>query len=241
MLIATIWHSLRWRLLAALLLVALPAFLVAWSFGSDKNDAVHFASYTRYVEAAWFELPGPSAVFLLVALIVSASGRLMKPGGELAYTLALPISRRRWLLAHAGAFVVAVAIVQLFVCMILALGARHSAQPLELVPILVRSLAVIAAASVWIGVTLGALGLVRYPVLAATLVLGALQLQPHGRFQLQLPVTHSMGMLSAWDPWAFADPRAWQTGVPVASLLVALSLGLGGLALGLWRLERLEP
>jgi hypothetical protein len=241
MLIATIWRSLRWRLLAALVLVAMPAFLVAWSFGSEKKDAVHFASYTRYIEATWFQLPGPSAVLLLVALIVSASTRLMKPGGELAYTLALPISRRRWLLAHAGAFVVAIAVVQLFVCVVLALGARHSGQPLEIVPLLVRSVGVIAAASVWVGVTIGALGLVRYPVLAAALVLGALELEPHGRFQLQLPVTHSMGMLAAWDPWAFADPRAWQHGVPMASLLTALALGLGGLALGMWRLERLEP
>jgi hypothetical protein len=241
MLLTTIWRSLRWRLLAALLLVAIPAFLVAWSFGSEKNDAVRFPSYTRYIEAAWFELPGPSAVFLLVALIVSASGRLMKPGGELAYTFALPISRRRWLLTHAGAFVAAIAVVQLFICVVFALGARHSAQSLEVLPMLARSVAVIAAASVWVGVTIGALGLVRYPVLAAVLVLGALELEPHGRFQLQLPVTHSMGMLAAWDPWAFADPRTWQHGAPVTSLVSALALGLGGLALGMWRLQRLEP
>jgi hypothetical protein len=241
MLLATIWRSLRWRLLAALPLVALPAFFVSWSFGSEKNDAVHFTSYSRYVEAAWFQLPGPSAVLLLVALIVSSHARLMKPGGELAYTLALPISRRRWLLAHAGAFVAAVAVVQLFIDVVLAIGARHSAQSLDVVPLLVRSAAAIAAASVWVGVTIGALGLVRHPVLAATLVLGALQLEPHGRFQLQLPVTRSMGRLSAWDPWAFADPRAWQDGVPLASMLVAEALGLGGLAVGLWRLERLEP
>ncbi|HEV7990908.1 MAG TPA: hypothetical protein VGP25_03740 [Gemmatimonadaceae bacterium] len=241
MLLATIWRSLRWRLLAALMLVALPAFLVAWSYGPERKDAIHFASYSRYVEATWFQLPGPSALFLLIAVIVSASGRLMRPGTELAYTLALPISRRRWLLAHAGSFVAAVAAVQLFVLIVFAIGARHWSQPLELSPLLVRSVGVIAAASVWVAVTIGALGLARYSVLAIALVLGALELEPHGRFQLQLPVTHSMGMLSAWDPWAFADPRAWQGGaVPVASIGVALALGLVGLGVGAWRMQRLE-
>lgn len=241
MLLATIWRSLRWRLLAALLLVALPAFLVAWSFKPLRSEQGHLSTYMQFIDAAWFELPGPNAILLLVALIVTASSRLMRPSAELAYTLALPISRRRWLLAHAGASVAAVAAVQVFIDVVLAIGARHSAQFIELVPLLLRSIAAIAAATAWVGVTIGALGLVRYPVLAAALVLGALELEPHGRFQLQLPVTHAVGSLSAWDPWALADPRAWQGGVPAASIVVALALGLGGLALGMWRMERLEP
>jgi hypothetical protein len=241
MLFATIWRSLRWRLLAALLLVSAPAFLVAWSYVEERKVNAAIGTYTHFLDAAWFQLPGPSAILLLVALVVSASGRLMKPSGELAYTLALPISRRRWLLAHAAAFVAAIAVVQLFIDVVFMLGARHSAQPLEMLPLLARSVAVIAAASVWVGVTIGSLGLVRHPVLAATLVLGALDLEPHGRFQLQLPVNHSMGRLSAWDPWWFADLRAWEAGVPMASIIVALALGVGGLAIGLWRLERLEP
>jgi len=240
MLLATIWRSLRWRLLAATLLVTLPTFLVAWSYGEETKVNPGVGTFMHFLDGAWFALPGPSAILLLVALIVSASGRLMRPDGDLAYTLALPISRRRWLLANAGAFVAAVAGVQLFVDVVLAIGAHHATQSVEVLPLVLRSFAVIAASAVWVCLTIGALGLVRYPVLAAALVLGALELEPHGRFQLQLPVNHSTPMLSAWDPWTFADPRAWQGGVPLASLVVAGALGLGGLALGLWRLERLE-
>jgi hypothetical protein len=47
--------------------------------------------------------------------------------------------------------------------------------------------------------------------------------------------------LPAWDPWALADPRAWETGVPLASLLAALALGGAGWILALRRLERFEP
>ena len=240
MLLATIWRSLRWRLLAAMLLIALPVFLVAWSYGEERKVNRAVGTYMQFLDAAWFDLPGPSAIFLLIALVVSASARLMRPTGDLAYTLTLPISRRRWLLAHAGAFVAAVAAVQLFVDVVFAIGAHRVAQPVEILALLVRSLAVIAASAVWVGVTIGALGLARYPVLAAAVVLGALELEPRGRFQLELPVKHSMTMLSRWDPWAFADPRAWQGGAPLASLAVAAVLGLGGLAIGLWRLERLE-
>jgi len=266
MLLATIWRSLRWRLLAATLLAAMAVSFVAFAYKSNEIKAGHTTSqltmpagqltvshdtdlgqlravfpYMRFLDAAWFELPGPSALFLLIALIVSSSGRLFRPGGELAYTFALPISRRRWLLTHAGAFVAAVAVVQLFVDVVLALGAYRASQAVSIGPLLVRSLGVIVAASAWVGVTIGALGLVRYPILAATLVLGALELQPAGHFQIEMPVKASHAMLPAWDPWTFADPRAWHGGVPVASLLVALALGLGGLAVGMWRIERMEP
>jgi len=241
MLLATIWRSLRWRLLAATLLVAIPVSLVAWSYGADNNELRHSMSYMRYLDAAWFELPGPSAIFLLVALIVSSSARLMKRGGELAYTFALPISRRRWLLAHAGAFVAAVAAIHLSADVVFAIGAYHVSQPFAVLPVLARTLAVTAAAAVWVGVTIGALGLVRHPLLAALLVLGGLELEPHGRFQLSLPAKESMAKLTAWDPWTFADPRAWHGQVPMASLLTATVLALAGLSVGLWRLERLEP
>ena len=37
MLLATIWRDLRWRLLAAVLLVAVPVSLVAWAYDAPVN------------------------------------------------------------------------------------------------------------------------------------------------------------------------------------------------------------
>ena len=241
MLLATIWRSLRWRLLAAILLVAAPVSLVAWAYDAPSNGVVYGGTYMRYVDETWFHLPGGSGIFLLVAVIVSASGRLMRPGGDLAYTLALPISRRRWMLAHAGGSVAAIAVVHLLVDVALVAGAVRVHQPVDAIGLLARTLAVVVAASVWVGVTIGALGLVRYPVLAVTLVLGVLSRTPGGWFRLEMPAKPTSQRLVAWDPWALADPRAWQGEVPLASLALALALGIGGLAVGLYRLERLEP
>jgi hypothetical protein len=240
MLIATIWRDLRWRLLAALLLVALPVMLVTWAYRSAPADPVHTPSYRAYVDTTWFDLPGPSAIFLIVAVIVSAAGRLMRPNGEVAYTLALPISRRRWLLMHAAASVAAVAVVQLVVDLALVAGTPHSGLLLLPLPLLARSLGVVFAAAAWVGVTIAALALVRYPVLAVTLVLGLVELAPGDRFRIELPGKPTSAMLSTWDPWWLADPRAWDGGVPTASVLVALVLGLGGLAVGMYRVERMD-
>jgi hypothetical protein len=100
---------------------------------------------------------------------------------------------------------------------------------------------VLVAAGPWAGVTLGALTLVRHPVLAATLVLGIVAVLPTTRFRLQLPVQPPPTMLARWDPWALADPRAWDGGPPFASLLAAAALGVAGTMLALWCVDRLEP
>ena len=245
MLRATIWRDLRWRLLAALLLVAPLAALIAWSYainvrsGTDVMRA--YPMYLAYLDAAWFRLPGPSSAFLLVAVIVSAGSGPLRPRDDLAYLLSLPISRRRLLLDHVLASVVAVTALVLVAHLILAVGAWSTGAPLALGALLGRSLAVTLAASAWVGVTVGVLMLVRYPVLAMTVVLGAVIILPGGRFRLEIPPRPTTEMLVAWDPWAFADPRAWQGAVPVASLLTAAVLGVGGTLLALWRLERLEP
>jgi hypothetical protein len=56
-----------------------------------------------------------------------------------------------------------------------------------------------------------------------------------------VPATAPTAILARWDAWAFADPRAWQDGVPVASLLVATALAVSGLLLAFDRLQRFEP
>jgi hypothetical protein len=241
MLRATIWRDLRWRLVAALLLVAPLAALVAWAFAAHSRSApASVPDYAQYLDIGWFYLPGPSAVFLLAAVIVSA-GSLLRPRDDLAYLFALPVSRRRFLLAHVLASVAALAALVLLSDLLLALGAWGAGVAVPYRHLLVRSVGVLAAASVWVGVTIGVLSVVRYPVLALTLVLGALTVLPANRFRLDLPASPSYSMLGAWDAWAFADPRAWDGVVPVGSLVMALVLGVGGSLLALRRLERFEP
>jgi hypothetical protein len=57
---------------------------------------------------------------------------------------------------------------------------------------------------------------------------------------MQVPAKPAAAVLAARDPWRLADPRAWQGSVPVASILVALGLGVGGLLAGLYALERMD-
>jgi hypothetical protein len=172
---------------------------------------------------------------------VTAGSGPLRPRDDLAYLLALPISRRRLLAAHVVASLAALAVVVLVVDLILATGAWSAGRPLALGGLLVRSLAVFAAASPWVCVTAGALMLLRYPVLAMIVVLGTVMVLPGNRFRLDIPATPAPERLAAWDPWALADPRAWHGTVPIASLLSALALGAAGTLLALWMLERLEP
>jgi hypothetical protein len=239
MLRATIWRDLRWRLLAASLLVVLPTALVAWSQVAHPHHAVPGGA--TYLDATWFWLPGGSAVFLVAAVLLAAGGSLLRPRRDVAYVLALPVSRRRWLLTHAAMSLAALAALVLFVHVLLTMGAVRAGAPLAHGPLLARSLAVLAAASAWIGVTVGVLALVRHPALAVALVLGVVAALPPGRFRLDLPPRAEPPLLPAWDPWAFADPRAWDAGVPVASLLAALAFGTAGMVLALHRVERFEP
>jgi hypothetical protein len=245
MLRATIWHDLRWRLLGALLLVASPAALVAWSYVLQPPRSAAGASalsYLEYLDAAWFQLPGPSAAFLVAAVLVGAGGVLLRPRTDLTYLLALPVSRRRWLLAHVGMSLAALAALVLVVGLVLAAGAWRAGVPLASGPLLARSLAVLGAAGAWVGVTVGVLALVRSPVLAMVLVLGTVAALPTTRFRLDLPVRQPPPpMLPPWDPWALADPRAWHDGLPFASLLVAAAFGIAGTMLALYLVERFEP
>jgi hypothetical protein len=244
MLRATIWRDLRWRLLAAALLVVSPAALVAWSHVVHARRATPGGA--AFLDATWFRLPGGSAVFLVAAVLLAASGSLRRPGGDVGYVLALPVSRRCWLLTHVAMSMAALTALVVIVHLVLATGPSAGNAPpagasLGHGPLLARSLAVLVAASAWVGVTLAVLTLVRHALLAVVLLLGVLAALPASRFRLDLPPRAVPPLLPAWDPWAFADPRAWDAGVPVASISVAFALGVGGLLVALYRLERFEP
>jgi signal transduction histidine kinase len=243
MLCATIWRNLRWRLLAALLLVTVPAILVAWSYAlQSPRSAASGArlSYLEYLDAAWFLLPGASAVFLPAAVLIAAGGTLLRPRSDVAYLLAFPVSRRRWLLMNILASLAALAALVLASALILAVGAWRAEASLAMGSLLARSLVVLSAAAPWVGVTVGVLVIVRHPLPAVILVLGIVAALPPTRFRLDLPVREAPSGLPYWDPWTLADPRAWEGGPPIVSVLTALALGVAGILLAVYRVERLE-
>jgi hypothetical protein len=245
MLRATIWRDLRWRLLAALLLVGPPAAMVAIAGTqgprTDTGVIVPLSDFLRFLDASWFHLPGGSAVLLPAAVLLAAAGTLVRPRDDVGYLFTLPLSRRRWLLAHAAAAVLALATLVLLVGVAFAVSAARAGASLSLVALGARSLGVLLAASAWVGPTLFVATLVRRALPTIVTALAALAFGPGDRFRLDIPARESTAMLAAWDPWAFADPRAWHSGVPVLSLLTAAALGVGGLLLAAWRMERMEP
>ena len=237
MLHVAIWRDLRWRVIPAALLAVVPATLVAFSYPQHGAGM----RYLEYIDAAWFRLPGPAAVFLLVAVLLAAGGSLLRPRRDVAFLLALPVSRRRWLLIHVGLPVAALAAVVLAVALILAGGAWHAGVPLDVAPLLARSLAVLGAASVWVCVTVTTLMFVRHPLLAATIVLGVVSTLPPTLFRLMIPPVESPDMLPSWDPWTLADPRSWAGAFPIASLLASVALSVASVMLALHLFERYEP
>jgi hypothetical protein len=245
MLRATIWRDLRWRLLAALMLGALLSALVTWSYVMNVREGTAvvrgYPGFLAYLDDAWFRLPGPSSAFLLLAVIVTAWSGPLRPRDDLAYLLSLPISRRRLLLTHVATSLASLSALVLVVDVTFVVGAWSAGTPLALGGLIGRSLLVMVAGAAWVGVTVGAVMLLRYPLLAMIAVLGAVIVLPGNRFRLEIPARPSPEMLAAWDPWALADPRAWQGAVPIASLLTAAALGAGGTILALWLLERREP
>ncbi len=97
------------------------------------------------------------------------------------------------------------------------------------------------AASAWAGAALGASALVRSPAAAVLLVLAGAALIPNTHFRLDLPVRSSPPPPPPWDLWFLADPRAWASGPPLASLALAAGLGAAGFLLALRRIQRFEP
>jgi hypothetical protein len=45
-------------------------------------------------------------------------------------------------------------------------------------------------------------------------------------------------MLASLDPWAFADPRAWNGSIPVASIATATGMALTGILVALFLIRR---
>ncbi len=238
----TIWRDLRWRLLAAMILMLpLPA-LLAWSYAARaRAGAAVQPDYLTYLDVGWFHLPGPSAAFLLVAVILGAGSTVMRPRDQVAYLLALPITRRRLLLTHVAASLAALAGMILLSDVILAAGAWSAGVPFPATWVFLRSLGVLAAAVPWVCVAIAAVSAVRYSLLAMVLVLGAVAALPSNRFRLDIPPTSSTSALARWDAWAFADPRAWHGAVPIESMLVAACLTAFGLLFAMHRVERFEP
>lgn len=233
-----IWRSLRWRVLVAALLVLPLAMLLA---GAYRNTVATMPDYVEYLDGAWFELPGANAIFLLATVIISSGRTLFRPRNDLAYLLALPVSRRRWFGAHAAMSIAALATLIILMNLVFVIGALRADHTAPLGALAIRSALTFAAALPWVGVTLGALGLLRRPVLALVLILGLVILLPTGRFRFELPVRPVTTMLPWWDPWAFADPRAWQGRLPLASLFTAVALGVGGALIARYRLQHYEP
>jgi hypothetical protein len=242
MLRATIWRDLRWRLLAAAILVMPLAALLSWSYAARvrAREAV-YTDYLAYLDDGWFQLPGPSASFLLVAVILGAGSTLVRPRDQVAYLLALPLTRRRLLFTHIGSALSALAAVILLTDVVHAAGAWSAGVSFPAAGVLLRSVGVLAAAVPWVCVTTAVVSVVRYPVLAMTLMLGAAAVLPADRFRLEIPPTPSTSTLAPWDAWAFADPRAWHGAVPIASLLVAAALTGLAVLLASYRMERFEP
>jgi len=271
MLRATIWRDLRWRLLAALLLVGPLAYAIAavqvLQSRADRtrlaagHGSIDFSStprttsdghvdppppplapgFTPFVDAAWFDSPGPTAVFIVAAVLVGASGALLRPRDELAFLLAQGVSRRRWLALNAAASLASLGGLVLFCSVVLAIGGWRAGIPPDLGQLLARSTAVFVAASTWVVITLAVTSLVRYSLLAIALLLGGLVFLPPSHFQLQLPARVPSAMPASWDAWALADPRMWRGGVPWLSVVAALALGAASYGFALWRVERSEP
>lgn len=236
----TIWRRLRWRVLGVLPLVCLPALLVVWSYATKPPNA-SLRELQAYLDAAWFNVPGASAVFLYAAIIVSTPGTLMRPRPDVHYLFALPVARTRWVAAHLAMSLAALAGLVLLTGVIFATAAAALQAPLSLGALLSRSLGTLAAASPWVFIALGATALVRHPVAGAFLALAILVWVQEIHFLLDLPARISAPLRPAWDPWLMADPRTWQGGVPFRLLGVAAAAAAAGVSVALYRLERFEP
>ena len=243
---ALICRSLRWRLLLGLVLTATPTALIAASYAEQAGRApTRWAGadgFIGYLDAAWFRLPGASAVFLPVAVLLGSLGSLVRPRSEVVYVLAFGVARRRWLWAHAAAAVAGVAALVAATALIYALAGWRLRAPQAAGRLGARSLAVLLAAASWCLATTGTPAVVRHPAAAVAAVLTPAVALPPTRFTLDLPAGAAARVLPPWDPWALADPRAWQSAAPLAAACAsAAAIAVVGALLARRGYAGLEP
>jgi hypothetical protein len=222
MLTRIIWHDLRWRLLAAAALVGATAGVVILGLRLPAG-----ADYLSGLDLAWFNLPGASAVLLPAAVIVGSPGTIVRPSRDVAWLMTLPVSRVRWVMSHIAASVMALAILLIACDVIFIIGARSVNATLRIGPLLARSALVLLAAGVFTPATIALTALVRRPVIAIPAAFILLSLLETSRFRLEIPAKPYGAMLPGMDPWALADPRAWNGAVPWTS--IAMALGIAGI------------
>lgn len=251
MLRTLIWRDLRWRLLAATLLVAMPVVLVMLGFvsgvpgGASAGPSVGASAavgvgrdYLRHLDRYWFQLPGGSAVFLPAAVLLGAAGTLVRPRRDVAYLIALPIARWQWVLWHIAASVAALALLVLASDVAFIGAAIRAGADIRVGALLMRSLGVLVASAMWIAPATALMMVARRPLVAIPVAFVLLSYMRGSRFNLDVPAKTTLAMLPAWDPWAFADPRAWSSRAPLASIAVAIAVGALGTLAALLLFER---
>ena len=249
MLLAATWRDLRWRTAASLLLAGPSAAFISSSFAVQRNQPPNAPpgvialgrSYPAYIDTAWFHLPSPSFVIAFVAILITAGGILAHPRSEQRFLLALPITRRAWVLAHLVGSVAATAFIAAVCATILLVGGWWQGTSYPASRMLANSSAVVLAAVPWVTTTAAVLAFVRRPVIAIMLVLAAILVLPGSWFGLIIPATPHAPISTTWDPWRLADPRLWQGGPPGHALLISAAIAAAGVTAALLRFERIEP
>jgi hypothetical protein len=228
-----IWHDLRWRLLPAAILVGMTAGVIVLGLRLPAR-----ADYVQHLDLAWFNLPGASAVLLPAALIVGSPGTLVRPSRDVAYVMTLPVSRERWVMSHIGAAVAALTLLLIACDLLFVVAGVTQDSIIRVGPLLARSLLLLAAAAAWIPLMVSLTALVRRPIVAVPLAFVLLSFTRANRFRLDIPAEPHKVMLAAMDPWAFADPRAWNGSIPFASIATAIAMAVTGMLVALFLIRR---
>ena len=228
-----IWHDLRWRFLAAAILVGMTAGVIVLGLRLPP-----LADYVHHLDLAWFNLPGASAVLLPAALIIGSPGTLVRPARDVAYVMALPVSRERWVMSHIAASVAALALLVIACDILFLLAGLALDSILRVGPLIARSFLLLAAAAAWIPLMVSLTASVRRPIVAVPLAFVLLSFTAGNRFRLDIPAEPHDAMLASLDPWAFADPRAWNGSIPFASIVTAVTMALTGILLALFLIRR---
>lgn len=196
------------------------------------------ADYVHHLDLAWFNLPGASAVLLPAALILGSPGTLVRPSRDVAYVMTLPMSRERWVMSHIAASVAALALLVIGCDFLFAIAGWRLDSVLRIGPLLVRSMLVLVAAAAWIPLMISLTALVRRPIVAVPLAFVLLSFTNANRFRLDIPAVPHSVTLATLDPWAFADPRAWNGNVPFASIATAMGMAVTGMVVALFLIRR---